>query len=91
VLKAPAGGMVQMQVGNSDVDRATGSALSQAPGGGDTPRVRARGSAPDAGEQFGGPIELGDAPIACGDITAAVATTTLAMAPVGQRPRVRPI
>jgi hypothetical protein len=31
------------------------------------------------------------APIACGDIIAAVATTTLAMAPVGQRPRVRPI
>jgi hypothetical protein len=46
---------------------------------------------PHAGEQLGGPIELGDAPIACGDITAAVAMTTLAMAPVCQHPRVRPI
>jgi hypothetical protein len=41
---------------------------------------------PAAGAQVGGPIELRDAPIACGDITAAVVTTTLGMAPVGQRP-----
>jgi hypothetical protein len=39
------------------------------------------------GEQLGGPIELRDAPIACGDITAAVATTTLDLAPVGQHPQ----
>jgi hypothetical protein len=31
--------------------------------------------------------QLGDAPLACGDITAAVVTATLAMAPVGQRPQ----
>jgi hypothetical protein len=40
-----------------------------------------------AGAQLGGPSELGYAPIACADITAAVATTTLTMAPVGQRPQ----
>lgn len=40
----------------------------------------------DPGAQLGAPSELGDAPIACGDITAAVATTILTMAPVGQRP-----
>ncbi len=40
-----------------------------------------------AGAQLGGPGQLGYTPIACGDITAAVATTTLTMAPVGQRPQ----
>jgi hypothetical protein len=40
-----------------------------------------------AGAQLGGPGQLGFTPIACGDITAAVATATLAMAPVGQRPQ----
>jgi hypothetical protein len=40
-----------------------------------------------AGAQVGDPSHLGYAPIACGDITAAVATTTLTMAPVGQRPQ----
>jgi hypothetical protein len=40
-----------------------------------------------AGAQPGGPDQLGNAPIACADITAAVATTTLTMAPVGQRPQ----
>jgi hypothetical protein len=35
--------------------------------------------------QLSGPGQL-NAPIACGNITAAVSTTTLAMAPVGQRP-----
>jgi hypothetical protein len=38
-----------------------------------------------AGAQLGGPGELGYTPIACADITAAVATTTLTMASVGQR------
>jgi hypothetical protein len=41
----------------------------------------------DAGVQLGGPDQLGYAQISCGDITAAVVTTTLAMAPVGQRPQ----
>ncbi len=40
-----------------------------------------------AGAELGGPGQLGYTPIACGDITAAVATTSLAMAPVGQRPQ----
>ena len=40
-----------------------------------------------AGDQLGDPGQLGYTPIACGDITAAVATTTLTMAPVGQRPQ----
>jgi hypothetical protein len=40
-----------------------------------------------AGAPLGGPGQLGYTPIACGDITAAVATTTLTMAPVGQRPQ----
>jgi hypothetical protein len=40
-----------------------------------------------AGAQLGGPGQLGYTPIACGEITAAVATTTLTMAPVGQRPQ----
>jgi hypothetical protein len=39
----------------------------------------------DAGAQLASPSELGYAPIACADITAAVTATTLAMAPVGQR------
>jgi hypothetical protein len=41
----------------------------------------------DADAQLGGPTDLGSAPLACGDITAAVATATLTMAPVGQRPQ----
>jgi hypothetical protein len=41
----------------------------------------------DAGVQLGGPDQLGSTPITCGDITAAVTATTLAMAPVGQRPQ----
>jgi hypothetical protein len=41
----------------------------------------------DAGAQLGGPSELGYAPIARGDITAAVVATTLGMAPVGQHPQ----
>lgn len=41
----------------------------------------------DAGVQSGGPDQVGSAPIPCGDITAAVLTTTLEMAPVGQRPQ----
>jgi hypothetical protein len=40
-----------------------------------------------AGAQLGGPGQLGYAPIACADITAADATVTLTMAPVGQRPQ----
>ncbi|MCW2649874.1 MAG: hypothetical protein JWR32_850 [Mycobacterium sp.] len=40
-----------------------------------------------AGAQLGGPGQLGYTPIACGDITAADARTTLTMAPVGQRPQ----
>jgi hypothetical protein len=40
-----------------------------------------------AGAQLGGPGQLGYTPIGCADITAAVATTTLTMAPVGQRPQ----
>lgn len=40
----------------------------------------------DTGTQPGGPSESGFAPLACGEITAAVVSTTLTMAPVGQRP-----
>ncbi|HTY28527.1 MAG TPA: hypothetical protein VMD51_10365, partial [Mycobacterium sp.] len=40
-----------------------------------------------AGAQLRGPAQLGYTSIACGDITAAVATTTLTIAPVGQRPQ----
>ncbi|MBV8966970.1 MAG: CHRD domain-containing protein, partial [Mycobacteriaceae bacterium] len=40
-----------------------------------------------AGPQLGPPDQLGYTPIACADITAAVATVTLTMAPVGLRPQ----
>jgi len=40
-----------------------------------------------AGAQLGGPGQLGYTPIACADIAAADATTTLTMAPVGPRPQ----
>ncbi|MBV9090078.1 MAG: CHRD domain-containing protein [Mycobacteriaceae bacterium] len=40
-----------------------------------------------AGSQLGGPGQLGYTPIACADITAAVATATLTMAPMGPRPQ----
>ena len=40
-----------------------------------------------AGAQLGGPGQLGYTPIACGDIAAAVAPTTLTMAPTGPHPQ----